>query len=93
MERKALMTETKVVGSKVANMTQHAVFEFGRAVTTILIGGLFLFYSYVASVGAYQTLQNGAVLESVLLGFMFLVASGAFVLYVSVINGKHPGDA
>jgi len=87
MEQNALQRKIKSTGVEIAKVTGQSMYEFGRALVTLLVGGLFLFYSYMTGVGFIQTFQAGQFLDAVILAGMFLLATGAAIFYVAVING------
>lgn len=71
----------------VAKATARSMYEFVRALTTLLVAGLFVFYSYVTAIGTIQSIQSGLFGEAVALFGMFTISLGAMVYSVGIING------
>jgi hypothetical protein len=65
----------------------HLSYKFGKSVATVLVGGLFLFYTYVCAVGLRQTASSGAFFEATILESFFLGCLSFSVHIVAVING------
>jgi cytochrome b subunit of formate dehydrogenase len=87
MQRNAMVAQVRSSGTTIAKATTRSMYEFLRALTTLLVGGLFMFYSYVTAVGTIQSAQAGLLIEAVLMFVMFIIASGATVYFISIING------
>lgn len=87
MERSTLQKNAKATGVEVAKITVQSMYEFVRAIVTLVVGGLFMFYTFASGVGVMRSVQSGLFGEAVILAGMFLLASGATVLYVGLING------
>lgn len=71
----------------VAKATMESMYEFVRALATLLVGGLFMFYSYITAVGVTQSASSGMVGQTVAMFAMFLLAFGSMVYFVGIING------
>lgn len=71
----------------VAKATARSMYEFMRSLATLAVGGLFMFYTYVTSVGMVQSASSGMLVETFAMFLMFLLAFGSMVYFVGVING------
>lgn len=87
MERSAIEARSKQLTKKVATVTGKSIYEFCRAVTTLLVGGLFLFYTWASGIGILQSFQQESFVEGAMFTLLFLIAAGAAIQFVAVING------
>lgn len=87
MERRNALDQTKMYGKQVVTVTGIATYEFLRAIATILVGGLFLFYATMTGILFYSAIQTGAYTEAPMIGILFLIASGSAVYFTAAING------
>jgi cytochrome b subunit of formate dehydrogenase len=87
MQRNAMAAQVRSSGAAIAKATVRSMYEFLRALTTLFVGGLFMFYSYVTAVGTIQSAQAELLVEAVLMFVMFIVATGATVYFIGIING------
>lgn len=84
-----MMNQGKIRGIsfEIASIVARSACEFGKAVATVLVGGLFLFYTYICAVGFRQTASSGEFLEATILAFFFFGCLGISIHIVAVING------
>jgi hypothetical protein len=87
MERSTIEARSKEFGKQVATVTGKSVYEFCRSVTTLLVGGLFLFYTWMSGIGILQSVQQGTFVEGAMFTLLFVITAGATIQFVAVING------
>lgn len=87
MQRNAMAAQVRSSGTAIAKATARSMYEFLRALTTLFVGGLFMFYSYMTGVGTIQSAQDGLLVETALIFMMFAISFGSMVYFVGVING------
>lgn len=87
MQPNAITAQVRSSGTAIAKATGLSMYEFLRALTTLFVGGLFMFYSYMTGVGTIQSAQGGLLVETALMFMMFTIAFGSMVYFVGVING------
>ena len=85
MQRTEMMA--RLIGTDIINVVAGSIQEFLRAVVTLFVGGLFLFYAFTTGVGTVMSFQTGEFGESLLLAMMFMLSLSVAILSVSVING------